>query len=74
VWYRANIRRGIFSNSKDSEPSENWQPLEEHLKNVAEMARPFAETFWGEEMGLSGWCCNMIWGNIQLDFQEIPIK
>ncbi len=33
-------------------PSE-WQPLEEHLKNVAEMARLFAMAFGAGDWGLS---------------------
>ena len=28
-----------YAHSKENEPPINWQPLHEHLKNVAEMAR-----------------------------------
>ena len=30
-----------YAHSLDGKPPSNWQPLEEHLKNVAEMAKPF---------------------------------
>jgi CRISPR-associated endonuclease/helicase Cas3 len=34
-----------YAHSLDGKPPEDWQSLEEHLKNVAEMARTFAEAF-----------------------------
>ncbi len=37
-----------YAHSNDGEPS-GWQPLEEHLKNVANLAAEFAEPFGGEE-------------------------
>jgi len=45
-----------YAHSKEGTSSSAWQPLEEHLKNVAEMARGFAEAFgagdWGYLAGL----------------------
>jgi CRISPR-associated endonuclease/helicase Cas3 len=41
----------FYAHSKDGCPPENWQPLEKHLKNVAEMARSFAEFFGAGEWG-----------------------
>ena len=45
-----------YAHSLDGEPPSDWQPLEEHLKNVAEMARLFADAFgvsdWGYLAGL----------------------
>ncbi len=45
-----------YAHSLDGKPPSDWQPLEEHLKNVAEMARSFAESFdagdWGYLAGL----------------------
>lgn len=38
-----------FAHSKENEPVEKWQPLDEHLKNVAKMAAEFAKPFKGEE-------------------------
>ena len=38
-----------YAHSLDGEPPEKWQPLEEHLKNVAEMAAEFARPFGGEK-------------------------
>ena len=34
-----------YAHSKEDQPPEEWQRLEEHLKNVAEMARLFADAF-----------------------------
>ena len=37
-----------YAHSLEGEPPERWQPLEEHLKNVAELAAEFARPFGGE--------------------------
>jgi len=46
----------FYAHSKEGEPQDNWQRLEDHLKNVAEMARKFADEFdagdWGYLTGL----------------------
>jgi CRISPR-associated endonuclease/helicase Cas3 len=36
-----------YAHSLEGKPPSEWQPLDEHLKNVAEMARSFAEAFGG---------------------------
>lgn len=38
-----------YAHSKEGEPTENWQPLDEHLKNVANLAAEFAKPFGGQE-------------------------
>ncbi len=38
----------FFAHSLKGEPPEKWQPLEEHLKNVAELASQFAAKFGGD--------------------------
>lgn len=38
-----------YAHSKENEPPENWQPLEEHLEQVAQLAARFAAPFGGEE-------------------------
>ena len=40
-----------YAHSLEGQPPEEWQPLEEHLKNVAEMAAEFAMSFGAEEWG-----------------------
>lgn len=40
-----------FAHSKENTPHEEWQPLEEHLKEVSRMAGEFAEKFNNKEMG-----------------------
>jgi CRISPR-associated endonuclease/helicase Cas3 len=40
-----------YAHSLEGKPSEDWQPLEVHLKNVAEMARTFADAFGAGEWG-----------------------
>ncbi|HHB75452.1 MAG TPA: CRISPR-associated helicase Cas3' [Desulfobulbus sp.] len=37
-----------YAHSLEGEPPEKWQPLEEHLKNVAEKAADFARPFGGD--------------------------
>lgn len=38
-----------YAHSKDGEPPDHWQPLEQHLENVATRAAEFAQPFGGEE-------------------------
>ena len=46
----------FYAHTKDNEPPDRWQPLEDHLKRVAELARSFADEFragdWGYKAGL----------------------
>jgi len=37
----------FYAHSLPDRPPEEWQPLDEHLRNVAEMAREFAKPFGG---------------------------
>jgi len=39
----------FYAHSLKGQPPEKWQPLEEHLKNVAEQAASFASEFGGEK-------------------------
>ncbi len=49
-------KKCFYAHSKENRPPEEWQPLEEHLQNVAEIAGTFAEDFgagnWGFVAGL----------------------
>ncbi len=61
--------RTFYAHSKEGEPPEKWQPLEEHLRDVAEMARGFAEEFGaGEWAYLAGLWHDL--GKYQDEFQE----
>ncbi|MCG6534995.1 MAG: CRISPR-associated endonuclease Cas3'', partial [Syntrophales bacterium LBB04] len=46
----------FYAHTKDNEPPDRWQTLEDHLKRVAELARSFADEFgagdWGYLAGL----------------------
>lgn len=61
--------RKFYAHSLEGRPVEEWQPLEEHLRNVAELARSFAEEFGAGDWGyLAG-----IWhdlGKYSQDFQR----
>jgi len=46
--YKAK-RMNYYAHSLEGQPPEKWQPLEEHLRNVAELASEFARHFGGEE-------------------------
>ena len=37
------MEKKYYAHSLEGKPPEEWQPLEEHLKNVAELARSFAD-------------------------------
>jgi len=49
-------KKCFYAHSKEGRPQEEWQLLEDHLRNVADMARAFAELFdageWGYLAGL----------------------
>jgi len=38
-----------YAHSKENQPPEQWQLLEEHLENVAKQAAEFAAPFGGEQ-------------------------
>ena len=50
------MSKHFYAHSLQGKPCSEWQPLETHLKNVAEMACSFAEAFgaghWGYLIGL----------------------
>lgn len=50
------MSKEYYAHSLEGRASSEWQPLDEHLKNVAEIARSFAEAFnasdWGYLVGL----------------------
>lgn len=58
-----------YAHSLPGEPPEEWQLLEDHLKNVADMARGFAEEF-----GAGDWACLALLlhdgGNTHLHFKR----
>jgi len=63
------MSRKFYAHSKNGEPPENRQLLEEHLKNVADMAREFAGEFKAEEWGyLAGLWHDL--GKYSREFQE----
>ena len=41
--------RKYYAHTKEGCPPEEWQLLDEHLKNVAETARSFADSFGAGE-------------------------
>jgi CRISPR-associated endonuclease/helicase Cas3 len=44
-----NKMKTFYAHSLPGRPPDEWQPLEEHLRNVAELARKFAEPFGAGE-------------------------
>jgi len=51
------MKHEYYAHSRSGTPPENWHRLEDHLKNVAKMARTFADDFnageWGYVAGLT---------------------
>jgi len=45
------MKMKFYAHTKENEPPENWQLLEEHLANVAELTAKFAKKFNAEEWG-----------------------
>lgn len=43
--------KNYYAHSLPGRPQDEWQLLEDHLKNVAELARGFAEDFGAGEWG-----------------------
>jgi hypothetical protein len=39
------MKKEFYAHSREGKPPEEWHRLEDHLKEVAEMARGFANTF-----------------------------
>ncbi|WP_372808782.1 hypothetical protein [Pontiella sp.] len=53
----------LYAHSNDG-PPEGWQPLAEHLDNVAELAAQFAEPFGGEQWARL-LCLMVIFGSVR---------
>lgn len=59
----------FYAHSKEGAPPSEWQPLDEHLHNVAELAAEFARPFGGEEWArLAGLWHDL--GKYNPDFQK----
>ena len=59
--------RKYYAHSLEGQPVEEWQPLEEHLKNVAKLAAEFARPFGGREWArVAG-----LWHDFGKDFVEL---
>lgn len=59
----------FYAHSIKGKPTSEWQPLEEHLRNVAKIASSFAKAFGAKELG---WCAGFMHdiGKFHLDFQN----
>jgi hypothetical protein len=54
------MNKEYYAHSLEGKLPDEWQRLDEHLKNVAEMARDFAKAFGVEDWGyLAG-----LWNNL----------
>ncbi|NOQ21283.1 MAG: CRISPR-associated endonuclease Cas3'' [Candidatus Aegiribacteria sp.] len=39
----------FYAHSLENQPPEKWQPLEEHLRNVSDLAADYARSFGGDQ-------------------------
>jgi len=63
------MAKKYYAHTKKGRPPEEWQELEVHLKNVAEVARSFAEVFGAGEWGyLAGLWHDL--GKYTMDFMK----
>ncbi|MDD3276295.1 MAG: CRISPR-associated helicase Cas3' [Kiritimatiellales bacterium] len=54
--FARSIQLTFYAHSKENQPPETWQPLDEHLKNVADLAADFAKPFESEDWAWdAGW-------------------
>ncbi|HHT78907.1 MAG TPA: CRISPR-associated helicase Cas3' [Actinobacteria bacterium] len=62
-----------YAHSLKGRPSCEWQKLKDHLRNVAKLARKFAESFGGGDWAeLAGWMHDI--GKYSQEFQDMLIK
>ncbi len=62
-----------YAHSKEGAKSKDWQPLEQHLDNVAKLAAEFAKPFGGEEWAhLAGLWYDL--GKYSPDFQKMLLE
>jgi len=47
------MERKFYGHTIDGEPPENWQLLEDHLRQTAEAARSFADSIGVSDWGIS---------------------
>ncbi len=67
------MNKSFYAHSLENQPPEKWQPLEEHLVNVAVMARGFASVFGAGEWGyLAGLWHDL--GKYSREFQEYIVR
>ena len=59
----------FYAHSLERQLPEKWQKLEDHLRNVAEMARGFAEPFDSGD-----WAWNAGWWNEAEDSKDIEAR
>jgi CRISPR-associated endonuclease/helicase Cas3 len=71
LFQEANMtgNKNFYAHTLPGKPKEDWQPLEDHLKNVAEMAKKFADEFGSGDWGyLAGLWHDL--GKYQNEFQQ----
>ncbi|MBN3039564.1 MAG: CRISPR-associated helicase Cas3' [Candidatus Omnitrophica bacterium] len=67
---KKNKNKMYYAHSLPGEPREKWQSLEDHLKNVAELAKRFAEPFGAGDMAYAAGLLHDI-GKYSNAFQEM---
>jgi CRISPR-associated endonuclease/helicase Cas3 len=67
------MERIQYAHSLEGKPPSEWQPLEEHLRNVAELAREFAAVFQsGDWAWNAGWLHDL--GKAADEFQAYLLR
>lgn len=74
IWAAAiNMKKTFFAHSIHGQPVDEWQLVENHLHNVAELARKFAEPFGAGEWAYAAGLLHDI-GKYSNEFQHMLIR
>jgi hypothetical protein len=69
------MEKKYYAHSLEGKPPEEWQPLEEHLRNVAKLAKSFASQFGvGDCTSRSQWHSVTTWEAQTIDTRGHGVK
>jgi len=67
------MQKEFYAHSLEGRPQKDWQKLSDYLKNVAKLAKEFAEPFGGDDWAYTAGILHDI-GKYSQEFQDMLIK